>query len=177
MSEFSFNIFPELSTQRLTLRQLSFEDKKAIFRLRSNKDINQFIERETPKNLNQAEGFIQTCLDEFENENRVFWAMISDDYNQLIGTIVFHKIDLENNYAEIGYEMNPDYQEEGYMSEAMKTVLDFGKNSMDLKTIEAYTHHNNTASIALLEKHNFVLQSDKRDKEIENNRIYQLELN
>lgn len=177
MPEFSFNNFPELSTERLTLRQLSFDDKKAIFRLRSNKEINELIEREIPKNLNQAEGFIQTCLDEFENKNRVFWAMISNDYNQLIGTIVLHKIDLAKNYAEIGYELNPDYHEEGYMSEAIKTVLEFGKNDMELKTIEAYTHHNNTASIALLEKYDFVLQTDKHDDEIENNRIYQLELN
>ena len=172
MSEFSFTIFPELSTERLNLRQLTFDDKKAIFRLRSNKEVNEFIERETPKNLNQAEGFIQTCLDEFENENRVFWAMVLEDSNQLIGTIVFHKVDLENNYAEIGYEMNPDFQDEGYMSEAMKTVLDFGIMSMNLKTIEAYTHHNNTASIALLEKFLFALQPERKDEAIESNRIY-----
>ena len=162
MSEFSFTIFPELSTERLNLRQLTFDDKKAIFRLRSNKEINEFIERETPKNLNQAEGFIQTCLDEFENENRVFWAMVQEDSNQLIGTIVFHKVDLENNYAEIGYEMNPDFQDEGYMSEAMKAVLEFGMMSMNLKTIEAFTHHNNTASIALLEKLPFCFTTRKK---------------
>jgi len=172
MQEFSFTTFPELTTERLILRQLTFDDKKAIFRLRSNKEVNELIERETPKNLNQAEGFIQTCLDEFENENRVFWAMVLENTNQLIGTIVFHKVDLENNYAEIGYEMNPDYQDEGYMSEAMKVVLDFGIMSMNLKTIEAYTHHNNTASIALIEKFLFVLQPERKDEAIEDNRIY-----
>ncbi len=172
MQEFSFTDFPELTTERLVLRQLTFDDKKAIFRLRSNKEINELIERETPKNLNQAEGFIQTCLDEFENGNRVFWAMVLEDSNQLIGTIVLHKVDLENNYAEIGYEVNPDFQDEGYMSEAMKVVLDFGIMSMNLKTIEAYTHHNNTASIALIEKFLFVLQPERKDEAIEDNRIY-----
>lgn len=177
MQEFSFNLFPELSTERLVLRQLNFDDKKAIFRLRSNKEINEFIERDTPQNLNQAEGFIQTCLDEFENENRVFWAMAQEDSNQLIGTIVFHKIDLENNYAEIGYELNPDYQDEGYMSEAMKTILEFGKTAMHLNIVEAFTHQNNTASIALLEKHQFALQSERKDENFEDNRIYKLDLN
>ena len=172
MQEFSFTDFPELTTKRLVLRQLTFDDKKAIFRLRSNKEINELIERETPKNLNQAEGFIQTCLDAFENKNRVFWAVVLEDSNQLIGTIVFHKVDLENNYAEIGYEMNPDYQDEGYMSEAMSAILDFGIMSMNLKIIEAYTHHNNTASIALLEKFLFILQPERKDEAIEDNRIY-----
>jgi len=172
MQDFSFTDFPELTTERLVLRQLTFDDKKAIFRLRSNKEINELIERETPKNLNQAEGFIQTCLDAFENKNRVFWAVVLEGSNQLIGTIVFHKVDLENNYAEIGYEMNPDYQDEGYMSEAMKVVLDFGIMSMNLKTIEAYTHHNNAASIALLEKFLFTLQAERKDAAIADNRIY-----
>ena len=177
MQQTVFSLFPELSTERLVLRQLNFDDKKEIFRLRSNKEVNAFIERETPKNLNQAEGFIQTCLDEFENENRVFWAMVEEDSDQLIGTIVFHKVDLEKNYAEIGYELNPDYQDEGYMNEAMTTVLAFGKTAMNLNTVEAFTHQNNTASIALLGKHQFVLQPERKDESFEENRIYKLELN
>ncbi len=169
-------IFPELSTERLVLRQLSFDDRKAIFKLRSNREINELITRETPKNLNESEAFIQTCIDEFENENRIFWAIRLENNNQLIGTIVFHKINAENFYAEIGYEMNPDYQQEGYMDEAMKAVLDYGKLTMSLKSIEAYTHKNNIASISLLEKHQFVLQEDKKDDAIEDNRIFLLDI-
>lgn len=177
MQQFSFSHFPDLKTERLILRQLTFDDKKAIFRLRSNKEVNKLISRETPKNLNEAEAFIQTCQDEFENKNRVFWAMVLEDSNQLIGTVVFHKVDLENNYAEIGYEINPDYQDLGYMNEAMQAVVAFGNSSMQLKTIEAFTHQNNIASIALLEKYNFVLQPERRDEGFENNRIFRLEIN
>lgn len=172
MQEFSFTAFPELTTERLILRQLTFDDVKPIFRLRSNKEINELITRETPKNLNEAEAFIDRCLNEFVNENRIFWGLELKSSNQLIGSIVLHKIDLKNNYAEVGYELNPDYQDQGYMSEAMKTVLDFGIMSMNLKTIEAYTHHNNAASIALLEKFLFVLQPERKDEEIKDNRIY-----
>lgn len=172
MQEFSFSTFPELATERLTLRQLTFDDIKPIFRLRSNREINELITRETPKNLNEAEAFIDTCLNEFTNENRVFWGLELKKSNQLIGSIALHRIDLENNFAEIGYELNPDYQDEGYMSEAMSEVLDFGITAMNLKTLEAFTHQNNTASIALLEKYLFVLQPDRRDEAIANNRIY-----
>lgn len=174
MQQFSFHLFPEFTTERLILRQLNFADKKAIFRLRSNKEINKLIERETPKNLNQAEGFIQTCYDEFEKQRRIFWAIISTDYNQLIGSIVFHNIDLENSYAEIGYELDPDYHGEGFMSESLETVLDFGKNELNLTTIEAFTHYNNTPSIALLEKHQFELYTEKKDEKVADNRIYRL---
>ncbi|MDX6746344.1 GNAT family N-acetyltransferase [Polaribacter sp. PL03] len=172
MQEFSFSTFPELATDRLNLRQLTFDDVKPIFRLRSNKEINELITRETPKNLSEAEAFIDTCLKEFTNENSIFWGLELQSTGQLIGTICLHRIDLENNFAEVGYEVNPDFQDEGYMSEAMNKVLDFSIMTLSLKNIEAFTHQNNTASIALLEKYLFVLQPERRDEAIEDNRIY-----
>ena len=130
---FNFTLFPVLNTERLILRELSLcDDIEAVFKLRSNEDINKLIKRETPKNLKDAEDFISVCLKEFNNKNRVFWAMEFD--KKIIGTIVYHRISLENNYAEIGYELNPNYQQRGFMSEAMKKVLEFGINRMQLKT-------------------------------------------
>ncbi|MCT4698064.1 GNAT family N-acetyltransferase [Tenacibaculum haliotis] len=167
-------IFPELSTERLTLRQLSFNDKRTIFKLRSNKEVNKLIVRDTPKNLNDADSFIQTCLDEFEKGNRIFWAIQHQENNQIIGTIVYHNINAENNYAEIGYELNPDFHNEGFMSEAMATVLEYGKSVLKLQTIEAFTHQNNTASITLLKKHQFILDDDDL---FDDNTIFRLDIN
>lgn len=167
-------IFPELSTERLTLRQLSFKDKRTIFKLRSNKEVNKLIVRDTPKNLSDADSFIQTCLDEFEKGNRIFWAIQNQESNQIIGTIVYHNINAENNYAEIGYELNPDFQNEGFMHEAMATVLEYGKSILKLNTIEAFTHQNNTASITLLQKHQFILDDEDL---FDDNTIFRLDIN
>ena len=46
-----FKTFPNLKTERLKLRQLNFNDIKAIFDLRSSKEINKLITRQTPKNI------------------------------------------------------------------------------------------------------------------------------
>ncbi len=173
--EFTFNAFPNLATERLLLRELSFSDRKTIFRLRSNKEINKLITRKTPKNLNDADAFIQTCLDEFVKENRIFWAIEFE--KKIIGTIVYHKISIQDNYAEIGYELNPNYQQKGFMSEALKTVLDFGFHKINLKTIEAYTHKNNIASIALLEKYHFKYQPERKCENFEYNQIFKIEKN
>lgn len=170
---FSFDTFPNLKTERLTLRELNFNDVQAIFKLRSSKEINKLISRKTPKNLSEAKEFIQTCHEEFKNENRIFWAINFN--NNLIGTIVYHKIDTQNNYAEIGYELNPIFQQQGFMSEALKKVLKFGFNKMKLKTIEAFTHENNIASIALLKKHCFIYQPNRKCSHFESNRIFKIE--
>ena len=177
MSPFSFLHFPKLQTERLVLRRLNTGDVAAIFKLRSSEIVNKLITRKTPKNLEETAEFITICHQEFENKNRIFWAMQLKETDEIIGTIVYHNISLENNYAEIGYELNPTFHKNGFMSEAMKAVLEFGKATMQLKTIEAFTHKNNTASKALLEKHYFVFQPKRREEGFENNRIFRLELN
>jgi ribosomal-protein-alanine N-acetyltransferase len=60
------------------------------------------------------------------------------------------------------------------MSEAFDKILNFGFQNLDLKTIEAFTHKNNTASIALLQKQKFVLHPERREEGFENNRSYRL---
>ena len=172
MKQFPFSTFPTLKTERLILRALTFDDVKSIFELRSSKEVNKLITRKTPKNLEEANDFISVCHKEFTNKNRIFWAM---EFNKkLIGTIVFHRISLKTEYAEIGCELFPNYQKKGFMNEAMTTVLKFGFDILKLKTIEAFTHKNNIASIALLKKYNFVFQPERKCESVEHNRIFKL---
>ena len=168
--------FPELQTERLILRQLKANDVKSIFELRSSEIVNKLITRKTPKNLEEASEFISVCHQEFEKKNRIFWAIQLKETNELIGTIVYHNISLEKEYAEVGYELNPNFLKKGFMNEAMQKVISFGIKTMSLKVIEAFTHQNNIASIALLEKHNFVYQPERRDNGFENNRIFQFKI-
>ena len=170
-------IFPEIYTKRLLLRQSKINDVQEIFELRTNPEINRLITRKTPNNLEETAEFISICHQEFEKQNRIFWTMESKATKKVIGSIVFHNISLNDDYVEIGYELNPVFHNKGLMSEAMKAVLKFGKNSMNAKTIEAFTHQNNIASIALLEKHNFVFQPKRKCKVVENNRIFRLDIN
>ena len=171
---FNFKTFPILKTERLLLRKLSFDDINAIYELRSSEEVNTLISRETPQNLDDAKAFIITCHQEFKRENRIFWAIEFD--KKLVGTIVYHRISLENNYAEIGYELNPEFHKKGIMNEAMKYLLQFGIHQMKLKVIEAFTHKNNIASIALLQKHNFIFQPNRKCKVYDFNRIWKLEV-
>lgn len=61
----------------------------------------------------------------------------------------------EENKAEVGYELLPDFQGKGIAQEALSAVITFGFEVMKLKTIEAYTHKENLKSTKLLEKFNF----------------------
>lgn len=171
----NFNPFPVLETDRLILRQLTLEDTKAIFGLRTNKEINTFITRNIPNNLSETRAFIDMISALVEKNDGVFWVIEAKQSNYLIGTIGLRHFEVDENYAEVGYELHPDFQERGFMSEALQEVLKFGFNNLNLKTIEAFTHKNNMASIALLEKHQFVFQPERKCNSVEDNRIWKLE--
>ena len=173
--DYNFTPFPVLETERLTLRALTLDDAKAIFGLRTNKEVNEFIDRKTPNNLSEARAFIDLISNLALKNKGVFWVIESKSNHQLMGTIGLRNFEDEQNYAEIGYEIDPIFQQKGFMSEAFKAILNFSFKELELKTIEAFTHKDNTASIALLEQQKFILDPERRDEGFENNRSYRLE--
>ena len=171
---FNFTPFPVLETERLTLRALELNDAKALFGLRTNKEVNTFITRTRLNNLSETRALIDSISNSIANNTRIFWVLESKDTAELLGPIGLNNFETEEDYAEIGYDMHPDFQENGYMSEAFKVILNFAAKQMDLKFIEAFTHKDNNASVALLEKYNFELQPDRKDVGFEDNRVYRL---
>jgi ribosomal-protein-alanine N-acetyltransferase len=152
-------IIPLLTTERLILRQLQSSDDKAIFTLRNNAQVNAFIQRPITGNIYDARHFISTINEGINNSEWLYWAIILKSNQQLVGTICMWHFSNDNTMAEIGYELHPDYQGKGLMNEAIQTIIDYGFNTLDLKTIEAYTQPANTKSVTLLEKNGFLPDS------------------
>ena len=94
----------------------------------------------------------------------------------MIGTVCLWNFSEDKRYAEIGYELLPTYFGNGYMDETIKEVVKFGFETIELQTIEAFTHYGNASSIKLLEKNKFILQEKRRDEGFPNNRIYSLKV-
>ncbi|MCB0476338.1 MAG: N-acetyltransferase, partial [Flavobacteriaceae bacterium] len=55
--------FPILTTERLTLRQLSDSDVQEVFLLRSDALINKYLDRQPSKTLEDALKFIEQVKD------------------------------------------------------------------------------------------------------------------
>jgi len=149
-------LLPLLTTERLLLRQLQHTDDKAIFALRSNEQVNEFIQRSLIKNINDACDFITAINEGIENKEWLYWAMILQNTQQLVGTICLWHFSPDNTVAETGYELHPHFQGTGLMNEALQKIIDYGFNTLHLKSIEAYTQPDNAKSVKLLEKNYFI---------------------
>ena len=153
--EINFNPFPTLTTERLILRKLSPDDVNEIFYLRSDKHINKYLDRPKATSIEDANNFINKTNHAIENNECIDWAITFKNDSGLIGSICLWNFSIEDNKAEVGYELLPDFQGKGIAQEALSAVIIFGFDVMKLKTIEAYTHKENLQSTKLLEKFNF----------------------
>jgi len=151
----NFTPFPVLKTERLTLRQLISSDDKEIFALRSDDNVNKYLDRKPSKSIDDAKNFIQTINENIQRNDSIYWAITLNGTDKLIGTICLFDFTNDNLKAEIGYELLPDFQGKGIMQEATSKVIDFGIQHIGLNSIEAYTHSENQSSTRLLEKLNF----------------------
>ena len=147
--------FPILITERLTLRQLSKSDSEEILQLRSNTEINKYLDRKPSKTLEDALSFIKSIVENIESNKLFYWAITKTGEEKLIGTICLFDFLNVAKKCEIGYELLTEYQGQGIMIEAIKKVIEYATQTPGLKTIDASTHKENQSSIKLLQKINF----------------------
>ena len=166
--------FPILKTKRLVLRKLINNDAQQILYLRSNPIVNQYILRAKQKSLPEAVSFINERNNDIENGKIFYWAISLKEEQKLIGTICLWNFSEDKTVAEIGYDLHPDYFHKGIMTETIREVINFGFNKLQLESIEAFTHKENTNSIKLLKKCSFIYQPKRVDKGFPKNNIFSL---
>src|SRR5215204_2185237 len=155
----TFTPFPILTTERLTLRKLEINDEQEIFTLRSDSEINKYLDRQKSNTIDDARNFINKIT----QSGALYWAITLRDKNVLIGTICLFGLSDENYKCEIGYELLTNFQGQGIMKEAVEKVIDYAFNTIKVKKIEAFLHRDNQSSIKLLDKFAF-RNSNEPDK-------------
>ena len=152
--------FPVLKTERLILRQLESNDDHEIFALRSNDEVNKYLDRKPSQFIEEARIFIRTINENIQKNESIYWAITLKEENHLIGTICLFDISSNPPKAEIGFELLPELQGKGIMQEAIIKVIEFGFQQLRLDLIEAHTHSENKNSISCLKKSGFKTEAN-----------------
>ena len=124
----NFHPFPELSTERLLLRQIKNEDAEQLFVFRSDKRIMQYIDRPLAQTVDDALQLIQKIQDALALNEGITWGICLKNDPKLIGTMGFWRIVKEHYRAEIGYLIGRERQGKGLMQEAVEEALDYAFN-------------------------------------------------
>lgn len=169
--------FPEIKTERLFLRKIEQSDCDVILFLRSDATVTKFIERpenRKTKNIADAIKFIKQLNEYLETNKSITWGITLKNNSKITGTICLWNFSKNNKTAEVGYDLDPEFQGKGIMNEALKMVVDFGFNELRLHKIEAFTHNENENSKKLLKKNGFQFIENRKDEGNKSNIIFEL---
>ena len=175
--EMKFNPFPEIKTERLYLRKIEDTDANIILFLRSDKTVNKYIERpenRRTKNIMDAIKFIKEIKEATEKNKSILWGITLKNNTKIIGTICLWNFSENYKTAEVGYDLDPLFQGKGIMSEAIKSIINFGFDTLNLEKIEAFTHTENENSKKLLKNNGFHFIENRKDDENEFNLIFEI---
>lgn len=155
------NTFPQLTTNRLLLRNFTKADAQAVFAIFSDARVTEFYDLDTFTLLEQAEQIVASRMQSNAepSSGQLRWAIcLSSAPDTVIGSCGFHSCNSAFQSIEIGYELHPDYWGKGYALEAIRAMLDFCFTSnipFHVNRVAATTDLDSHRSIALLRKLGF----------------------
>jgi len=160
-----------IETERLILKPLSYNEliKHIKFPNELARDLElmpstSLIEKEV------QEAILNDLLPNLSDSTKdslfyTMWIIIEKGIKAIIGGVCFHGEPDENGEVEIGYGTDEDYQNKGYMTEAIFGLIQWAKGNRCIYTLKAETDKTNIASILVLEKNNFEL-TEQNDKSV-----------
>ena len=148
-----------LKTQRLTLRPFKITDAVDMFEYASSDQVGPNAGWKPHDSITDSEKIIA----EFIAKEEV-WAIECLENNKVIGSFGLHT-DVHRpkiNSKAVGYVLHPDYHNQGYMQEALKGVIDYAFNELQVELLVGYVFDFNKASKKVLESCGFKLEGTLR---------------
>lgn len=159
--------FPQLTTERLLLTQLTQEDANDILALFSNPQVIEYYDLSEFTDISQATDLINFFHKRFTDATGIRWGIRLKESNQLIGTCGFNSWSPAMKNAVIGYDLHPKFWQQGLAFEAVQAIVKSafaGELACGIiHRIQADTVVGNSASEALLEKLGFKFEGIRRE--------------
>lgn len=167
-----FAVFPVLETPRLVLRNFRLDDAEALFKIRSDKKVLQYMDTHPHYSIADADAMIRKITSSYNNGTGLNWVIEEKSTGKMTGYVCYHRLMRECSRAEIGYTLTPDKWGKGFAAEAVKKLVEFGFGEMNLHSIEANVNPGNAPSIKLLEKTGFKKEAHFRENYLFDGKFY-----
>lgn len=157
-----FSTFPILQTERLDLIEIKQKHLTDIFKLFSDDNVTKFYNINTLTIEKDAQKYLDWFKTRFNEKLGIRWGIALKDKTDIIGTIGFNNF-TKNHRANIGYDLQKDYWNNGFISESLTSVIKFGFEKLEINRIEAEVMPGNIYSEKALIKFGFIREGLLRD--------------
>ena len=142
-----------LETERLILRELTMEDVPALNAVDGDPEVARWNGFDPPS-LDGTRGYLESVIKDAGQSPRQYYtlAIVTRTDNRLIGRCGFDRGGPDLLAGMVGYCLHRDLWGQGYMTEAVRALVDFGFRELELHRIWAECDPDNIGSWRVLEK-------------------------
>lgn len=164
--------FPELQTNRLKLVQINEEHTQRFFEIMSKDEVTKYYGMDSLKDIDDASKIVESFQNTYESNRGIRWGIVLKETGEFVGTLGLNNLNTRSKKAEIGYELHPSHWSKGVTTEAVKEVLRYSFEELDLFRMGAVTYPQNKPSIQLLRRLGFTKEGLLRGYLFQNNQSY-----
>ena len=162
--------YKKLIGKKLYLSPMSMDDVEKYTEWLNNLDISIFLLTSTQ--IISAEGE-KKFIEESIKNNSVVFDIVDMETDKLIGNCGLMDIDHINRKAGFGIFIgDKTYQNKGYGTEAIRLILDYAFNLLNLHNIWLFVYSFNKKAIKCYEKVGFKLAGRRRESKLVNGKYY-----
>ncbi|MGN1137257.1 MAG: GNAT family N-acetyltransferase [Oscillospiraceae bacterium] len=156
-----------LETERLVLRELTYDDFADLYDVLSDSDIMQHYPYTFDEN--RVRNWIKRNIERYSNDGFGLWAAVLKENGKMIGDcgITMQNINGEM-LPEIGYHIHRNYQRKGYASEAAAECIKYAFEKLDFDRVYSYMKYTNIPSARTAEKNGmkFIMEYPDPDNSV-----------
>ena len=162
--------FKKLIGELVYLSPMNIEDAEKYTEWMNDMEITDYIGRTVQVISIECEK--EFITDTFKgNQNKVVLSIIDKKTDTLIGNISLNNINYIRKTATLGIFIGEN-REKGYGTDAIKLILDYGFNYLNLKNIDLQVISCNTRAIKCYEKCGFKKYGSRRNSSFINGKYY-----
>ncbi len=145
-------------TLRLTFREMTLGDFELVRSLLTDPEVMRFYPR--PKTDEEVHRWIDSTLRSYAEHGHALWMLNLTDGGEFIGDcgITWQQVDGEP-VLEVGYRLLPEYQGEGFATEAAAACVQFAFSELGAKHITAIINPENEPSRRVAERLGLTLET------------------
>ncbi len=143
-----------LESERLILKEITWDDLEDIHKLHSIPQVDEFNTLGIPQNIEETKEVIRPAIED-QNEDirkKYCWTINIKTNNIFIGLAGLNLSASRFKMGEIYFKLLPPHWGKGYATETARTLIKFGFKDLRLHRIEAGVATGNMKSIRVLEK-------------------------
>ncbi|TDQ27814.1 GNAT family N-acetyltransferase [Tenacibaculum caenipelagi] len=147
----------------INLRALEPEDLEFLFQIENNELFWEVSHTQTPFSKYLLKQYLENAHLDIYEAKQLRLIIEEKATNKPIGMIDLFDFNPQHRRAGIGILVHPDFQQNGFASEALQLLTKFCFTHLQLHQLYANITDDNIQSIHLFQKHNFMKIGVKKD--------------